>query len=125
MHCSGPKTLQEMAAKCHTRPTALLRLSRCWPWLWDGCSFHGVPGETVPARAPALPGGVLCGDGSGVSDGNVEAFLEVDEFGMGSDVRTVGCNLCAFLDEARKVLGIGNPEEVGVECVNVVWGSLE
>lgn len=69
--------------------------------------------------------GLLCGDGSGVSDGNVAAFLEVDEVGMGSDVRTVGCNLGAFLEETRKVLGVGNPEEVGVECVNVVWGSLE
>ena len=71
------------------------------------------------------PRGVLCGDGSGVSDGNVAAFLEVDEVGVGGDVRTVGCNLCAFLEETRKVLGVGNPEEVGVECVNVLWGSLE
>ena len=67
----------------------------------------------------------MCGDGSGVSDGNVAAFLKVDEVGMGSDVRTVGCNFCAFLEETRKVLRVGNPYEVGVECVNVVWGSLE
>ncbi len=146
-----------MASRWRTRPTAVLRLSRSWPWLWGGPMFHGVPSQIVPARAPALPAGrvrwalghvarshpsrrarrdhageyagaprgVLCGDGSGVSDGNVAAFLEVDEVGVGGDVRTVGCNLCAFLEETRKVLGVGNPEEVGVECVNVLWGSLE
>ncbi|NDF53707.1 MAG: hypothetical protein EB145_05895 [Proteobacteria bacterium] len=55
------------------------------------------------------PGGVLCGGGSGVPDGNVAAFLEVDEVGVGSNVRTVGCNLGAFLEETRKVLWVGNP----------------